>query len=234
MPVVPPIVVPPVVEVNTPKDTDGDSVADENDKCPTEAGILKFLGCPAPDSDKDGINDEEDKCPNQPGLARYEGCMTPDADGDGVNDEKDKCPTEAGTKTNDGCPVKQEVKVVSPAAEVIKKEVDKAARNIFFETGKATLLKKSFAALTDMVTMLKENKSVSLSIEGHTDNTGSSKMNAILSQNRANAVLDYLVKNGIEKARLSATGFGSTKPVATNKTAAGRAQNRRVVINVNQ
>ncbi len=225
---------PPVVVVDTPKDTDGDGVADENDKCPTVSGLAKYLGCPATDTDRDGINDDEDKCPNQPGLARYEGCMTPDADGDGVNDEKDKCPTEAGPITNDGCPVKQEVKVVSPVAEVIKKEVDKAARNIFFETGKATLLKKSFTALADMVTMLKENENISLAIEGHTDNTGAAKTNQILSHNRANAVLNYLVKNGIDKDRLSATGFGSTKPVATNKTAAGRAQNRRVVINVNQ
>jgi len=234
LPVLPPIVVPPVVEVDTPKDTDGDGVADDSDKCPTVAGLVKYLGCPATDTDKDGINDDEDKCPNQPGLARYEGCMIPDTDGDGVNDEKDKCPTEAGPITNDGCPVKQEVIVVSPVAEVIKKKVDKAARNIFFETGKATLLKKSFKALADMVTLLSENETVSLAIEGHTDNTGAAKTNAILSQNRANAVLNYLVKNGIEKARLSATGFGSTKPVATNKTANGRAQNRRVVINVNQ
>lgn len=234
MPVLPPVVVPPAVVVDKPKDTDADGVADETDKCPTVAGLAKYFGCPATDTDKDGINDDEDKCPNQPGVARYEGCLIPDADGDGVNDEKDKCPTEAGPITNAGCPVKEEVKIVSPVAEVIKKEVDNAAKNIFFETGKATLLKKSFAALTDMVAMLKENESVSLAIEGHTDNTGAAKTNAILSQNRANAVLNYLVKNGIDKARLTATGFGSAKPVATNKTAAGRAQNRRVVIKVNQ
>ncbi len=233
LPVVPEVV-PPAIEVIAPKDGDGDGITDDTDKCPTVAGLAKYFGCPATDTDKDGINDEDDKCPNQPGLARYQGCVIPDTDADGVNDEKDKCPTEAGLVTNDGCPVKEVVKIAPTVVEEIKAAVNTAAKNIFFETGKATLLKKSFSALAAVTKNLKENESIRLEIEGHTDNTGAAKTNLILSQKRANAVLNYLVKNGIEKTRLSAKGFGSTKPLATNKTAAGRAQNRRVVLQVIQ
>lgn len=86
-------------------DTDGDGINDEEDKCPGQAGIAKYNGCPIPDTDKDGINDEEDKCPNQAGLAKYNGCPIPDTDGDGLNDEEDKCPTQAGPKERSGCPV---------------------------------------------------------------------------------------------------------------------------------
>ena len=216
----------------TAKDSDGDGITDEMDKCPAVTGVSKHFGCPVPDADKDGINDDDDKCPNQPGVARYEGCLTPDTDGDGVNDEKDKCPTVAGLQGNSGCPVKDEPMAI--ITEEIKQEVNRAAKNIFFEKGKATLLKKSFGSLAEVVKILKENESLRLDIEGHTDNTGVAKTNLKLSKSRANAVLNNLVKNGIDKERLSAKGFGMLKPVATNKTAAGRAQNRRVVMSVVQ
>ncbi|HSU27912.1 MAG TPA: OmpA family protein, partial [Chitinophagaceae bacterium] len=87
-------------------DTDGDGINDELDKCPNEAGTAKYNGCPIPDTDGDGINDELDKCPNQAGTAKYEGCPIPDTDGDGINDEEDKCPTEPGIAAKDGCPVR--------------------------------------------------------------------------------------------------------------------------------
>ena len=200
-------------------DTDGDGINDENDKCPTVPGLAKYNGCPVPDTDGDGINDENDKCPTVPGVARYQGCPVPDTDGDGVNDEEDKCPTVPGVKENAGCPVIKE--------EVVKK-VAASAKNIFFEIGKSVLLKKSFKSLDEVATILKEDAALKLDIEGHTSSTGSDKINIPLSKSRAAAVYDYMIKKGIDASRLSSEGFGSTKPIADNKTLKGRALNRRV------
>ncbi len=201
-------------------DTDGDGINDENDKCPTVKGIAKYDGCPVPDRDKDGINDEQDKCPDVPGVARYQGCPVPDRDKDGINDEEDKCPDVPGVKENKGCPLVKE--------EVVQK-VAASAKNIFFATGSAKLLAKSFKSLNDVAAILKEDAALKLEIEGHTDNTGSDKINIPLSKNRAQAVYDYLTtKGGIDASRISSEGFGSAKPVADNKTAKGRALNRRV------
>ncbi len=200
-------------------DTDGDGVNDEEDKCPTVAGIAKYHGCPIPDTDGDGINDEEDKCPTVAGVAKYHGCPIPDTDGDGLNDEEDRCPTVAGPKDNFGCPViKKEVKA----------KVEKAAKNIFFQTGKSTLLAKSFASLDGVVSVMKEDASLNIDVKGHTDNTGKAELNQTLSQQRADAVKAYLVKKGIDESRITSNGYGDTQPIATNATAAGRQQNRRV------
>lgn len=200
-------------------DTDGDGINDDNDKCPTVKGLAKYDGCPIPDTDKDGINDEEDKCPTIAGVARYQGCPVPDTDKDGINDEEDKCPTVPGVRENNGCPAIKE--------EVVKK-VTASAKNVFFVTGSAKLQTKSFKSLDEVVAILNEDAALKLDIEGHTDNTGTDKVNIPLSQNRAKAVYDYLVGKGIEAARLSSEGYGSSKPVADNKTAAGRTLNRRV------
>lgn len=204
-------------------DTDKDGINDENDKCPNVAGVAKYQGCPIPDTDKDGVNDEEDKCKDVAGLARYQGCPIPDTDKDGINDEEDKCKDEPGPASNGGCPLPK-------ITEEKKQKVEKAATNIFFATGSATLLKKSNAALDNIVTLLNEadNSSLGLDIEGYTDNTGSIALNKKLSQARANAVKTYLKKKGIAENRLNAVGFGPEKPIADNKTAAGRAKNRRV------
>ncbi|MGB4846319.1 MAG: OmpA family protein [Saprospiraceae bacterium] len=86
-------------------DSDNDGVTDANDLCPTVAGVERYNGCPIPDTDSDGINDENDKCPKEAGVAKYNGCPIPDTDGDGINDDNDKCPTKAGVAKYDGCPV---------------------------------------------------------------------------------------------------------------------------------
>jgi OOP family OmpA-OmpF porin len=200
-------------------DTDKDGINDDNDKCPTVPGLARYQGCPVPDSDKDGINDEEDKCPNVAGVARYQGCPVPDTDGDGVNDEEDKCPTLAGLPENQGCPaIKEEV----------KKKIDFAAQNILFASGSSKLLSTSNKGLNEVAKILQDNPDLKLSIDGHTDNTGTPEKNQALSENRANAVKDYLVSKGIDASRLSATGHGQDAPIADNKTAAGRKKNRRV------
>jgi OOP family OmpA-OmpF porin len=84
------------------KDADGDGIADNDDKCPDQAGVAKFKGCP--DTDNDGLQDSEDKCPGEAGLLSNAGCPYADKDKDGVLDKDDKCPDVAGTKENKGCP----------------------------------------------------------------------------------------------------------------------------------
>ncbi|HVZ55267.1 MAG TPA: OmpA family protein [Chitinophagaceae bacterium] len=241
---------PPVKEVIIPqiKDSDSDGVADDKDKCPTVPGVAKYEGCPIPDTDKDGINDEEDKCPTVAGLSRYQGCPIPDSDNDGINDEQDKCPTVAGVARYDGCPVPdtdkdgvndEEDKCPSVPgvkenqgcpviAEEVRKKVDYAAQNIYFATGSFKLLSKSFKGLNEVAQILKDNPDTKLSIDGHTDNTGKPDKNLILSQNRANAVKQYLISKGVDETRLTATGHGQDQPIADNKTSKGRAKNRRV------
>lgn len=200
-------------------DTDKDGINDENDKCPTVAGVAKYDGCPVPDTDKDGINDEEDKCPTVAGLARYKGCPIPDTDGDGINDEEDKCPTVAGVASNNGCPD------VAPVLNNI-------AKSIYFTTGTARFAvpKRAQSKLDSVVILLQQYPNLTLDIEGHTDNTGSAKVNKALSQKRADAIVKAITTKGIAADRLKATGYGSEKPVASNKTAKGRGLNRRTEI----
>ena len=211
----PVIIPPPPPPVVAPKDSDNDGITDDKDKCPNQPGVAKYEGCPIPDTDKDGINDEEDKCPNQAGVARYQGCPVPDTDGDGVNDEEDKCPKVAGPADNFGCPI-----------------IGIKSYEIVFKTGSAVLLSKGKPILDTVVAYLKRNPDVEVTIDGHTDNTGSDKVNNPLSVKRAEATKKYLVSKGIDADRLVTAGFGSTQPVADNKTKEGRQKNRRIEIKI--
>ena len=103
-----------------------------------------------------------------------------------------------------------------------------ALRNIFFETGKAILRSESNKELDRLVKLMKDVPSLQVEISGHTDNTGSAKLNDKLSQDRAQAVVTYLTGKGINKSRMAAKGYGSREPVATNNSSEGRQQNRRV------
>jgi len=211
-------------------DTDGDGIVDGSDACPDVAGLAAFNGCP--DTDGDGIADKDDACPDVAGPASTKGC--PDTDGDGVADKDDKCPTVAGPKSNNGCPeIKDADKdgvpdteddcpiVAGPASnkgcpevtEEVVKELRVQARSIFFVTGKSTL-----------------DANAKFEVNGHTDNVGKPASNKKLSEARAKAVVDALVARGINPANLTAQGFGDTKPVASNKTAKGRAENRRTEV----
>jgi len=200
-------------------DTDSDGINDENDKCPTAEGLVKYKGCPIPDLDKDGINDETDKCPDAKGLSRYEGCPIPDTDKDGVNDEEDKCPTIPGIMGNNGCADFQ------PLANGISSQLK-------FESGKVNLRKKIYIGVDSLVVLMQNNINITLVISGHTDNTGTLKINEKLSLQRAMVVANYLIKKGIDKKRISQKGFADTRPISDNKTLKGRAQNRRVDIEV--
>ncbi|MBP6687812.1 MAG: OmpA family protein [Lacibacter sp.] len=200
-------------------DTDADGVTDKDDQCPTEKGTLN--GCP--DTDGDAVADKDDKCKDVAGFARYNGCPIPDTDGDGVNDETDKCPAEAGITANNGCP---EIK------EEIKQKIDFAAKNILFEFASDVIVKKSLASLNEVVKLLQENPLLKLSIDAHADNVGTAERNMMWSERRAKAVADYFISKGIAPERISYKGYGDSRPIADNKTAGGRSQNRRVEMKV--
>ena len=164
--------------------------------------------------------------------------MKSDADGDGVSDYFDKCPgTEMGVKVDGaGCPLP-----MSPAKDTVikvynntyviseedKKVVKEAIRNLEFDFGKATLRSKSLPYL-DKVAEILIKKGFSLKLGGHTDAIGSDAANMKLSKDRAESIKNYLISQGCDNAKIEAVGYGETQPIATNKTAAGRQQNRRV------
>ncbi|WP_240903218.1 OmpA family protein [Sphingobacterium sp. SGG-5] len=157
-----------------------------------------------------------------------------DDDGDGVANKYDKCPnTAAGVQVDGaGCPLpemKNETKVIEKivVTEEDKKVVDEAIRNLEFDLGKATIRANSFSSLNHVAALLIE-KNFSLKLAGHTDNTGSRELNLRLSKERAEAVKAYLVSKGANASRIEATGYGPDQPIATNATADGRQQNRRV------
>jgi outer membrane protein OmpA-like peptidoglycan-associated protein len=200
-------------------DSDMDSVNDDEDECPKVYGLLKYKGCPVPDTDHDGINDESDKCPTISGIQKYNGCPVPDSDNDSVNDDEDKCPDVAGLKENNGCPEIEK--------EIIKK-IEFAASKIQFKIESTVILPESYKVLDDIVSILKENPDLKLLIEGHTSIDGNANFNFKLSQTRADNVKKYLGSKGIETTRLTAVGFGTTKPLNNSKNEVEKALNRRV------
>jgi len=206
-----------------PTDADSDGVADGVDQCPnTPAGaVVDATGCPV-DSDKDGVPDGLDKCPNTPAGTEVDtsGCqVSKDSDGDGVDDSKDTCPgTAAGTRVDaSGCPI-----LFTPERTPV------ILRGVNFETGKSVLKPESYTILDIVAGSLIGNPDIRIEIAGYTDNTGTAAVNNRLSQARAEAVRAYLVSKGVHLERMIARGYGPANPVATNTTAAGRAQNRRV------
>lgn len=207
------------------KDTDGDGVPDYLDRCndtPAEAyATIDEYGCPK-DTDGDGVPDYLDKCPDTPaearGLVDEFGCPR-DTDGDSIPDYLDKCPTVPGTIENDGCPeIKKEVRSL----------FTKAMKGIQFETGKAVIKKSSNTILKQIAQVFIENPTYQVEIQGHTDNVGKADFNLQLSEKRANAVREFLINEGVEAERMKAVGYGDTKPIASNKSSKGRAENRRV------
>ena len=239
-------------------DTDNDGVMDEDDLCPDTPPNVKVdeLGCSV-DSDKDGVPDYLDKCNNTPknisvdldgcpidkdkdGIPDYldlcndtpmgvivdsRGCPL-DSDDDGVSDYKDLCPsTPVGTEVNKwGCPVDEEV------FEPIKKTEFILSGGVNFEIGKSELLAVAYPELEKVLKVMKDYPETKWKIEGHTDNTGSQKLNSDLSINRAKSVYNYFISNGINSTRLSYNGYGSDFPIADNSTETGKTLNRRVAI----
>ena len=210
-----------LAELNGCPDGDSDGIADKDDACPTVAGLAGLAGCP--DADADGIADKDDTCPTEKGPMANKGCPWADTDGDGILDKDDKCPNEAGTVVNNGCPV------VAPTPAVMK-VLNDYAKTILFDTGRASIKTQSEAVLQNITAILKEYPNANFSIDGYTDSVGAKTSNQILSERRANTVRDFLIANGIGADRLSSAGFGEDNPIDTNKTRAGRANNRRVEV----
>lgn len=198
-------------------DKDSDGVVDDKDLCPDSAGPIQLLGCP--DSDGDGVPNNKDKCPGVKGSPNFEGCPAPDSDGDGVNDDDDKCPLVKGTTANHGCP---------PIRPDLIMKVNRAADRIFFVRAKSNIEKICLPELDRIVVVLKSDSTLTLLIQGHTDSEGTDARNAALSVRRAKAVKQYMVEHGIAAERLETHAYGANRPIASNETAEGMAQNRRV------
>lgn len=219
---------------NTPKgekvdasgcsDQDGDGVTNSADKCPdTPKGEpVDASGCSESqrDADGDGVKDSADQCPNTPQGEAVDsrGCSR-DTDADGVPDGRDKCPNTPNGQAVDekGCPI---------LFEEGKKEV--ILRGVHFEINKSELTEDSKLVLKDVATSLAARPDVRVEVQGHTDISGGRPLNMRLSRARAKAVEKFLEENGVSPGQLTAKGYGPDKPIASNKTKDGRAQNRRV------
>ena len=165
--------------------------------------------------------DSKDECPNEAGLIENKGCPLMDADGDGVADKHDNCPNVVGVASNYGCP---------EVTEAVQKEITDLARAIYFKTGKDSFTNETSIRLDGVNKILSDYTASKFVVEGHTDSTGSDKINKELSQKRADAVMNFLIENGFPAENIKATGYGSEKPIGDNKTRQGRQENRRVEI----
>ena len=247
----------PVIIEKVDKDTDGDGIPDDIDRCPLEPedkdGFQDEDGCPDPDNDNDGIVDAMDACPNNPGPIENRGCPVMDRDGDGVPDNEDKCPDVPGPKENAGCPDTDRdgdgiVDRLDKCPDVpglppdgcpkkytlveVKKERIEIKQQVKFATKKFKVLPASFRLLNQVVQVLNDIPKMRVRIEGHTDNIGGEAFNLKLSQKRAESVRAFLVAKGVSPDRLEAVGYGLTRPISSNKTGKGRAQNRRTEFHI--
>jgi len=217
----------PVDATGCPKDSDGDGVADYLDKCPNtpaNARPVDANGCPV-DSDHDGVADYLDKCPNTAAGTQVDanGCpVEKDSDGDGVVDSRDKCPnTPHGVRVDaDGCPY----------AELPAANATLVLKNVTFRVNRAVLMPAAMTDLDKIAIAIKATPNSKWEIGGYTSSVGQAARNLRLSQQRADAVKSYLIGKGVPAASLTAVGYGAAHPVASNRTAKGRAENMRVEI----
>jgi outer membrane protein OmpA-like peptidoglycan-associated protein len=247
---------PPVEE----PDTDGDGIVDSRDRCPTEAedvdgyqdedgcpdndndgdGVFDDVdqcdgqpedhdgfededGCPDLDDDQDGVPDVDDQCVREAGPAENHGCPIIDRDGDGVPDRFDNCPDEAGPRENMGCVAEQLVQIEEQELKILDK--------IYFRLNSHVIERRSYALLDQLAQVMNAHPEIGhIRVEGHTDATGSARVNQRLSERRAKAVMQHLIRRGhVDRHRLSSTGYGSTRPLVPNATTEEEnAQTRRV------
>lgn len=215
----------PVNDVGCPVfvdgDGDGDGVPDSRDMCPTTPrGVaVDARGC-ARDSDNDGVHDGLDRCPDTPRGVEVDahGCGR-DSDGDSVPDYRDACPdTPRGLAVDEfGCSLEQALNRLGA---------------VHFDSDKATLRPDAEAVLREAARMIRAHPGTPVMIEGHTDDRNSDSYNLALSQRRAQAVVDFLVAEGVERIRLRALGRGETSPTSDNASPDGRFANRRVEFHV--
>ncbi len=207
------------------RDTDNDGVADRVDRCPRELedfdGWQDSDGCPDPDNDLDRVPDATDACPNTPGPLENRGCPAKDSDGDGVVDRLDMCASEVGSAANQGCKDR-------PLAVLDGNRI-RLAEPVVFSDKRAVIDAKSIKVLERTAALINEHPELSVvRIDAHTDTSAGERDSLTLSQARADAVKDFLVRKGVQIKRLVAVGYGGSKPIADNGTKAGRAANQRV------
>jgi outer membrane protein OmpA-like peptidoglycan-associated protein len=223
-----------------PKDRDGDGLVDGSDACPDSPedldAFMDLDGCPDDDNDADGIADLSDACRDVPedkdGDRDEDGCPeeAADRDLDGIADGSDACPDQAESKNDyldlDGCPDERpsQVRITQDQIEIKEK--------IQFEVAKSRILPVSYGILNQVAQVLRDYPKITIRIEGHTDSDGSDAYNLKLSQQRAAAVLDYLIAQGLDAKRMGSVGLGETRPIDTNRTSSGRANNRRVEFHI--
>ncbi|HEX5001177.1 MAG TPA: PorP/SprF family type IX secretion system membrane protein [Bacteroidia bacterium] len=198
----------------------------EIDKIPvvTATVVVPEKVTPAVDSDNDGIPDEKDACPFIKGSRATNGC--PDSDGDGVQDLVDKCPMVAGTAANGGCP---DVKTPVTETQILVKKFD----NVLFWPGSSELNTPDiFDIIERAIEIMFRDPSTQVVISGHTDNEGDAAVNMVLSQARADAVKQYMIKMGIDGSRIRTVAYGENMPLENNADAEGKRLNRRAEINV--
>jgi len=198
------------------------------------------------DSDNDGIIDAMDKCPNTPMGVKVDknGCQF-DSDKDGVYDSLDKCPnTLAGVSVDvNGCPLDDDQDGVpnyldkcsnTPKGVVVDEHGCAMTYDfgITFDNDSADIKPQFMKKIEEFAEFLKQNPAYKAEIQGYTDSKGSAEYNQKLSERRAKAVYEVLIKQGISKDRLSYKGYGEANPVASNDTPDGKAQNRRVVAKI--
>jgi outer membrane protein OmpA-like peptidoglycan-associated protein len=218
-------------------DNDADSIPDVTDKCPNvpedRDGFEDQDGCPEPDNDKDGILDRVDKCPNEPedndGWDSLDGCPDPDNDADGILDVNDLCPFEPetvnGYADNDGCPDEEQVRVVGDKIVLDDR--------VHFFVNSAVIRQISFPLLQRLTKLVAEHPEYThISVEGHADERGPEDFNRKLSEDRARSVLEFMVKQGIARERLSSQGFGASRPLVDKKNEYAWLLNRRVEFTV--
>lgn len=227
-------------------DSDGDGIPDHKDKCPEEPGQEMNFGCP--DTDGDGVIDNNDACPDSPGSIEMNGC--PDSDGDSVMDHLDECPKVAGEPNNNGCPWEDSDDDGIPNKEDNCPNIKGVASNngcpesrkylsAFFESEKSVILfsissskvfNKYNPALIELISLLKVNSDVKITVAGHASSDGNAKFNMELSEKRAKTVKDFLVNRGINASRIKTIGYGENRPIGDNNTLNGRLMNRRVKV----
>jgi len=219
------------------EDNDLDGIADKVDHCPDVAedkdGFEDADGCPDEDNDKDGISDISDKCPNEPEdkdkFEDEDGCPEPDNDKDGIPDVRDLCPNEPETVNGyadaDGCPDEDQVRVVGDKIVLDDR--------VHFYVNSFIIRKISYPLLMRLAKLIADHPEyVHVSVEGHADERGPDNFNQKLSEDRARAVMDFLIKQGIARERLSSIGYGSTRPLVDKKSEYALLLNRRVEFTV--
>jgi type IX secretion system PorP/SprF family membrane protein len=200
-------------------DRDGDGIPDISDDCPGIVGVSSNNGCPINDRDADGIIDQFDQCPDVAGTFVNRGCPDTDTDKDGTPDASDKCPATFGPSTNNGCPV-----VTMEESQIL----EFAIRNLLFENGQVTIQETSKPYLIQLADLMKTRTDWRLRITGHADNKGADRTNLLLSKDRAEAVFNVLLSQGVRRQQLIIDYAGASKPSADNSSEAGRQLNRRV------